>query len=320
MGRNRSPKKRVQKYHGKTLEDILSGAPDKVDIEVDGVMQSVPLFNNKIPTSHAYNFDVGVRTEQFKFDTSKENILDIKERNKKEKLRRHRIAKAENEGMFESWAKGLLEQVKIIKKEVKDLYDNDTAFKNADPMDRFTHLATKYQGFSNQHPIVLQKIAIDGVYSDKAFKKYLKKCFEYRQQVSRQEIKPESNRDEHFKRQADYARFLYMQSKGWNPKEAARTWSAIYKAFKTEDKEFKEKEEKVKAELEEDDLKYLDELRKELIHNIKSNSNEFLDLLNKCANTPGNVVHEDTESEDDFEYGDIKQIPGRYDDAWSDNE
>lgn len=284
-------KKAQPKYHGKTLEEILNGNPNLYEVDINDKKVNTVLFDPTIKTSHIHNFNLDYNTngelgevKKFKFDSTGEAIEDIRERNKLEKMRRDNIVKAEMEGMFEAYAKGVLSQIKDIRGCIKKLMDTDDEFTRADPMDRFTYLATKYQGFSHKHPIVLQKIAVDGLYSDKAFKKYLKKEFAYKQKLSRGEIRREHSRDEHFKLQADYARLLYMQSKGWNPNEAARIWSAVYKAFKTEDTEFKDKEKEVKEIYAKEDEEKELALKKELTASIRSHSEELLNLLQRFKN------------------------------------
>ncbi len=329
-------KKEPTKFHGKTLEEILSGAPKKYEVEVAGQKVDTVLFDPSIQTSHIHNFNLDYNTngaegevKKFKFSRTDEAIDDIRERNRLEKLRRDTIVKAEMEGMFESYAKGILSQIKDIRGCIKKLMDTDDEFTRADPMDRFTYLATKYQGFSHKHPIVLQKIAVDGLYSDKAFKKYLKKEFAYKQKLSRGEIRREHSRDEHFKLQADYARFLYMQSKGWNPNEAARIWSAVYKAFKTEDTEFKDKEKEVKEIYAKEDEEKENTLKKELAMSIRSHSEELLEILRKfkCGENimPDSVVEpspqEPAEDSDHEIYeGDAIPAYGRYFITKNDNE
>lgn len=323
MGKRRGKKQKATSFHGKTLDEILSGAVPEIQVQVGNDIKYTKPYSQDYPNAHQYNFQLGGEPlTKFDFDSTGEDISSLKHKMAEEKKRRLKVEKAEAEAMFDNWSSSYLKQIDEIRAKVKDMYANDDAFKTAEPMDRFTYLATMFKSFSEQHPVIMEKIAVEGAYSKKAFLKYLKKIFIYRQRISKGEIKPDSNRDEHFKRQADYGKFLYEASCRPNPNEARRTWSAIYKALKDEDDDTKEREKEVKKQFEEEDLKYQLQLKQELLSKLKSNQSEYLDLLkNINKEEPPTMVEDETKQDSEDEECTSRRVPaGRYNDIWTDSE
>jgi len=76
----------------------------------------------------------------------------------------------------------------------------DTQFQNLCKQSRFEYYMKRYIDFARQYPIILRHIACFGMYSEKAIRLYMKKCYN-----------TQMDTDEEFcERQADFVKYLYM--------------------------------------------------------------------------------------------------------------
>ena len=91
----------------------------------------------------------------------------------------------------------------------------DTNFNTISPETRLSFYQKKYPQFTLSFPIVIRYLIQFGMYKPKAFSRYIKKL----------QNKPYKSELEYCERQADYVKFLYMES---NIKQILKNYGMKY--------------------------------------------------------------------------------------------
>lgn len=142
-----------------------------------------------------------------------------------------------------------------IWKDFKNRINTDAKFRNMSVEDQLSFYQKNYRQFMCSFPIVLRYMVQLKLYSKKAFTKYLNKV---KQSPYRSEL-------EYCERQADYVKFLYMEtSTTHNMKKAQEIWKQTYDMLADEVKYFKQAEEAVKKKMEKNNQANNMEKREEL--------------------------------------------------------
>lgn len=128
-----------------------------------------------------------------------------------------------------------------------------------DPNTKLVEFQRRYPNFAKLYPVPLAYLVQVPIYSPKAFEKMLKKI----------ETNPGKGIEGFNERQADYAKYLYMETAKrengrYIAKKAQEVWQSVYNNLHAQVKEIKEAEKKAKSEFEEESLKHLNEKRNEL--------------------------------------------------------
>ena len=275
MGKRKSSSKnKVSTFHGKTIEEIISGV-NKVSIEHEGKQVEAELYNNNIPTATSVNVGVGVETERFIIPTKGVDVRDIMAKDKK---RQDAIKKAELDGTFSVWVKSILEEVELIRNKLTEL-NQDEEFVKSSPKTKIDYLMMLFPEFMKNHPIVMQKMVFENAYNKKVFLKYLRLCFDNRCKIMDGTKSTKNNRQDHYTRQADYAKLLYMQVPRYDTKKAKEIWRNVYNAMMDEEKDTKVDEKIVKARLEAEEAEYAKNRLKYITDSLAGRNSELLQAL-----------------------------------------
>lgn len=141
----------------------------------------------------------------------------------------------------------------IFKTFGEELKNEDFAKK--DPVDQLKIYQGRYGDFAKTFPIVIRYMIQFRQYKPKAMEKFLKKL----------RNSPYRSEEEYCERQADYAKYLYMESvPHYSAKIAGEVYNDVRTALLDELKSYKEMLEKVKAKAEEGKLRNAEERRREL--------------------------------------------------------
>lgn len=132
-------------------------------------------------------------------------------------------------------------------------------FQKYDPDVRHKVVVGKYPQFSQAYPIILRFIARDLKYNEKAFRKFLEKL----------RINPGKGMQGFIERQADYAKFLYIEDckangRHWSSKKANQFWNIEYEHMHKWVKKLEKDEDLAKNEFEKESQENLEKLRDEL--------------------------------------------------------
>ena len=151
-----------------------------------------------------------------------------------------------------------LEDANIIFKDYKNRL-NDSSFCDLTPDEKLAYYQKKYSQFTMSFPIVLRYLIQFGMYKPKAFSRYIKKL----------QNKPYKSELEYCERQADYVKYLYMETnQHYNQQEIKELWTEVYNSLVKEIELFKQAEKTVKEKHEKNNIKNLEERRKELMKMI----------------------------------------------------
>ena len=150
----------------------------------------------------------------------------------------------------------------------KGIYEvvNDPKFRdNFTPEERHSVILKKYPNFAQAFPVVLRYIAKELRYNENAFKKFLDKL----------KADPGKGMDGFMQRQADYAKFLYLEDcklKGihWNMKTANQIWNLEYENMSKTAKKLEKQEKEARSEFEELEKKNLLLKKQELLNFINT--------------------------------------------------
>jgi hypothetical protein len=161
------------------------------------------------------------------------------------------------------------------------MIDPDFLKEVKDPTVRHKMLMEKYPNFSQAYPVVLRYLSRDLKYSRNAFKQFLDKL----------ETNPGKGMLGFIERQADYAKFLYLDiHKGKHPdkKKANAIWQFEYNNMTKWHKKMLDEEECAKNEFEEEKIENLEKKRAELLDFVNSFDepemrNEALDPFHEDA-------------------------------------
>lgn len=144
----------------------------------------------------------------------------------------------------------------LVRKELKDM----------DPLERFNLLRSKYPNFSQAYPTVIRMMAVNLSYNEKAFRRFFAAL----------ERDPGKGIEGFIERQADYAKFLYIEECKakhihWDMKKAEAVWRAEYKIMKEHADRIREEEAKARSKFAEEKARHLKERRQELLQFIEEN-------------------------------------------------
>lgn len=143
----------------------------------------------------------------------------------------------------------------------KDL--KDEGFANMAMEDQLKIYQTRYSDFAKTFPIVMRYMIQFRQYKTKAMVRYLKKL----------NSNPYRSEEEYCERQADYAKYLYMESTPhYTVKIAGEIYRDVLDALLQELKDYKEMVEVVKQKTKDGELKNAEERRvelKNLLENMK---------------------------------------------------
>jgi len=136
---------------------------------------------------------------------------------------------------------------------------DDKLVKTVHPNKRLNAFRSRYPNFARLYPVVLAYLVQGPLYSRKCFEKILKKI----------EVNPGSGIEGFNERQADYAKYLYIemekkQTGHYDNKKAKQIWVDTYDELNSEVKKIRKIEEEKKSEFEAEGKKHLLEKRAEL--------------------------------------------------------
>lgn len=132
------------------------------------------------------------------------------------------------------------EDAKRIFKEFKQKCQ-ETAFSQLTIEQQLAYFQKNYYEFNKNFPIVLRYMIQLKKFHMKAFEKFIKKMLK----------SPYRNKDEYCMRQADYIKYLYMETTShYQMDDAQSVWTTAYDALKKEVEVFDKAEEIVKEKLE----------------------------------------------------------------------
>lgn len=148
------------------------------------------------------------------------------QKNSKSKSTGDNIAK---EADIQRWINKQTELAEKIWEEVKNFDENDD-FAVLNELDQLKFFQSRYSNFNKQHPLILRYMIQGMQFSTTAFKKYLVKLTNSKQ-----------NGDAFFERQADYVVLLWKDlTPKYNPKRAKELWETTFKTIKSESESFRE--------------------------------------------------------------------------------
>lgn len=128
-------------------------------------------------------------------------------------------------------------------------------FAKKEPTDQLRIYQGRYPDFAKTFPIVIRYMIQFRQYKPRAMEKFLKKLHS----------NPYRSEEEYCERQADYAKYLYMESvPHYSAKVAGEVYNEVRSALLDELKAYKEMLEKIKKKTEEGALKNAEERRREL--------------------------------------------------------
>lgn len=165
--------------------------------------------------------------------------------------------------------------------------------------ERHKILIKQYPNFATAYPLILKFIAKDLKYNENAFKKFLNKL----------RADPGKGMDGFISRQADYAKFLYIEDcksrrQHINMKRANEIWNLEYSHMHKYVKKLEKEEKLAKNEFEEEQKIHLELKRKELLDfilgtNMDSDTNMDLDT-NMNSDTQTNNLNTDSDIDTNF--------------------
>jgi len=131
----------------------------------------------------------------------------------------------------------------------------DRKFAALDSEAQLDHFQKNWSKFSGNFPLVLRYMIQLHKYHPKAFSKFIRKM----------QQKPYRNQLEYCERQADYVKYLYMETTPhYKAKDAQAIWKNAYDTLKTEIEVFEKAEKIVKEKLEKNNTSNSIERREEL--------------------------------------------------------
>ena len=137
----------------------------------------------------------------------------------------------------------------------KTRLSTDETFRSLDSDKQLDYYQKNNHEFSMTFPLTLRYMIQLKQYNKKAFAKFIKKL----------QSNPYRSELEYCERQADYVKYLYMEtSSDHNMKNAQQVWKNTYDMLAAEVKMFKDAEEKIKKKLEINNEKNEEERRDEL--------------------------------------------------------
>ena len=117
----------------------------------------------------------------------------------------------------------------------------DSKFSSLNIDEQLDYYQKQHHNFAMSFPITLRYMIQLRQYNKKAFTKFIKKMHS----------KPYKSELEYCERQADYVKYLYMETSGdHNMKKAQEVWKNTYDMLAAEVEMFKKTEEKVKKKME----------------------------------------------------------------------
>lgn len=155
--------------------------------------------------------------------------------------------------------------------------------------ERHQILIKQYPNFAAAYPLILKFIAKDLKYNEKAFKKFLEKL----------KTDPGSGMEGFISRQADYAKFLYIEDsktngRHWSTKKANEIWNLEYGHMRKYMKKLEKEEKLAKNEFAEEQKANLEKKRKELLEFIlREEKNEAdLSIYSKSSEIEESILNE----------------------------
>jgi len=146
----------------------------------------------------------------------------------------------------------------------KHRINSDAKFKALSSEAQLSFYQKNYHQFTMLFPVILRYMIQMRSYNSKAFRKF----------INRLQSNPYKSRLEFCERQADYAKYLFMEtSKSHNMKEAQQVWQQTYDGLAREVEAFKQADEIVKQRLNNTEQKNKQERREELIKMVQSLTN-----------------------------------------------
>ena len=148
-----------------------------------------------------------------------------------------------------------INDAELIWADFKNRLNTDKVFRELDVDDQLEFYQKNHHRFTMTFPIVLRYMIQLKQYDKKAFIKFIQKLT----------ANPYRSELEYCERQADYVKYLFMEtSRNHNMKDAQTVWKDTYDMLEKEVKAFKEAEEKVKQKMEKNNNANGTEKRKEL--------------------------------------------------------
>jgi len=131
---------------------------------------------------------------------------------------------------------------------------------------QYEWIVDKFPEFSKEHPIVLKKMVFNRCYYESALRNYLDKRY--------MKYPPQSMEDFN-DRQADYARFLYIENckfnkVKWNPSKAKKIWEYESNNLHRIVKKLKEEEKDARSEYERESKRHFEEKKLELLEYLRT--------------------------------------------------
>lgn len=140
----------------------------------------------------------------------------------------------------------------------------DEQFRALDSVQQLSHIQKKYPQFAKTFPIVLRYMVQMQKFSSRAFERFIKKM----------KTKPYRSEEEFCERQADYVKYLFIEtSHSHNTEDAKKVWTRTYETLLKEVKAFKQAEEQIKKKLDKTKQINSKERRHELKQLLKSLDN-----------------------------------------------
>lgn len=143
----------------------------------------------------------------------------------------------------------------------------DDRMTKVDPEVRYKLVMNKYPTFSQAYPTVLRMMAVNLSYNEKAFRRFFDTL----------ERDPGKGIEGFIERQADYAKFLYIEgcrSRGrhWDMRKATAIWHAEHKVMKDIMDKIRKEEENAKSKFADDKKRHMSERRQEFLDFINDNA------------------------------------------------
>ncbi len=190
------------------------------------------------------------------------------------------------------------EQVEKNKRDALRLADEifrvvkDNEFLRLKPEVRMNVVKEKCPEFCKHYPMVASWMTYHLKYSRKAFAKYLDKLAN---EHGKREVKQGEGYKEWARKQADYAKILYMETTDhWNSKTAGKIWNTEYSRIIKAYDEMKEEESKYKSEFDEEKKQHHEELIDEIL-DLVGTAKKQQRQTNAELNKADDIVDEDLE-------------------------
>lgn len=164
-----------------------------------------------------------------------------------------------------------LEALELASKIYKVIMDPKFRKAVSDPNIRHRMIVQKYPNFAQAYPVVLRYLSRDLKYNSRAFRLFLDKL----------ERDPGKGMQGFIERQADYARYLYLEinkNNHANRKAADKLWTMEYENMSKWHKKLLEEEKSAKNE-------FADESQE----NIEAKRKELLDFINSCESDDSQI-------------------------------